>query len=190
MTGDAGGAETRYLGTDHIGSEGEDGHPVVAMDENWVHIDGKLVCYEAEPVRETDEGVVFTGKVKARLNDRKTIKLVIQWDAVKEGADAPAEGRVIGYESESLLDNLLDSKGNKNLEAGDRIEFLFDYYDKEGNLISTKTEGGAVVVTKQGRLKVTDEPIGDCDIVFGGVLTDIYQRVMTTEQMEMHLPQE
>ena len=183
------GAETRYLGTDHIGSDDVDGHPVIAMDENWVHIGGKLVCYEAEPIRRTDEGDVFTGKVKARLNEKKTITLKIEWNAVEKGSDAPAEGRVVGYDSDSLLDSILDSKGNKNLEAGDRIEFLFDYYDKEGNLIATRPEGGQLVVTKQSRLKVTDEPLGECDIVFGGVLTDIYQRVMTTEQLEMHLSQ-
>ena len=186
------GTLSRYLGTDHIGSIDADGNPMVSMDDNWVHIDGRLVCYEAEPVQETDEGEVFTGKVKARLNDTYNVKLKIEWDAVKSDSDAPVTGHVVGFDYEdsgSLLTNFLASKGPTQLEAGDTIEFLFDYYDEEGNLVTTKPVGKRLVVTKQDRLTVTDEPLGECDITFGGALTDIYQRVMTTEQIEMHLPQ-
>ena len=32
-----------------------------------------------------------------------------------------------------------------------------------------------------------DKALGECDIVFGGVLTDVYQRTMTTEKIEAHV---
>ena len=185
--GEANGAAMRYLGSDHIGSDDANGHPLIGMDGDWVHIDGKLVCYEAQPVRVTDDGDVFTGTVKARLNDKKDIQLKIEWDPVADEADAPVQGHVIGYDSDSVWDSLVGTKDTKILKAGDTIEFLFDYYDKEGNLVKEKQSGGKVRVTKQNRLTVSDEPIGDCDIYLGGVLTDVYQRVMTTEQIEMHV---
>ena len=181
---DADGAVMRYLGSDHIGSDDADGHPMIAMDENWVHIGGELVCYEAQPVRETDDGDVFTGEVKARLNGKKDITLKIEWDPVEEGSDKPAQGRVTGYDSETLLDFLSETKSVKDLEAGDTIQFLFDYYDANGKLVDTHPAGGKIRITKQNRLVVEDAPLGDCDISFGGVLTDVYQRVMTTEQIE------
>ncbi|MBQ9061017.1 MAG: hypothetical protein IJ128_07725 [Firmicutes bacterium] len=190
--GEASGAEQRYLGSDYIGSEDGDGHPLINMDDNWVHVGGKLVCYEAEPVKETDKGDVYTGRVRARLNGAIDIILHIEWDPVDENAEAPVAGHVTGYEyaySEELsglLDSILHEKKNlKDLKAGDRIQFLFDYYDKEGNLIETTPAGGKIRVTKQSRIDVTDEPIGSGEIVFGGLLTDVYQRVMTTEQIEM-----
>ncbi|MDO4176845.1 MAG: hypothetical protein Q4D99_05145 [Bacillota bacterium] len=31
------------------------------------------------------------------------------------------------------------------------------------------------------------QAIGPCEIQFGGVLTDVYKRVMTTEQVEMKI---
>ena len=184
---DADGAVMRYLGSDHIGSDDADGHPMIAMDENWVHIGGELVCYEAQPVRETDDGDVFTGDVKARLNGKKDITLKIEWDPVEEGSDKPAQGHVTGYDSETLLDFLSETKSVKDLEAGDTIQFLFDYYDANGKLVDTRPAGGKIRITKQNRLVVEDAPLGDCDISFGGVLTDVYQRVMTTEQIEVYM---
>ena len=37
------------------------------------------------------------------------------------------------------------TKGKFSLDPGDRIEFLFDYYDAEGNLAKTEAVGGARV---------------------------------------------
>lgn len=191
---DDGGAAERYLGSDYIGSEDEGGYPLITMDENWVHVGGQMVCYEAEPVRETDEGDVYTGNVRARLNDMMDITLHIEWDPSDENADTPETGHVTGYEYdygeglENFLDQYFEDKKNmRNLKAGDTIQFMFDYYDKEGKLIRTEPAGGKIRVTKQERIKVTDEPIGSGEIVFNGVLTDVYQRVMTTEQIEMPL---
>ena len=47
--------------------------------------------------------------------------------------------------------------------------------------------GKTIRVIKQSDLSVEDAPMKDCDIVFNGVLTDVYQRTMTTEQLEVHI---
>ncbi|MCQ2547029.1 MAG: clostripain-related cysteine peptidase [Clostridia bacterium] len=180
------GAVSRYLGRDHLGDEDAKGNPTVAMDDCWVHVGNELVCYEAEPAMETEDGCIFTGKIRARLNGEDDITLNVEWDPVDEDSDVPAVGHITGYDDESFL-SFLNEKGSLDLEAGDSIQFLFDYYDKEGNLIKTKPAGGKIRVTKQSRLEVTDKPIGPCEIQFGGVLTDVYQRVMTTEQVEMEI---
>ena len=79
------------------------------------------------------------------------------------------------------------AKGMETLEAGDTLEFLFDFYDDEGNLVSTKTYGKKVRVTSDRRIAVKDESLGECDIQFGGLLTDIYQRTFLTEMLEAHV---
>ena len=81
----------------------------------------------------------------------------------------------------------MDMKGLHKLKAGDTLQFIFDTYDAEGNLVKSQPEGGKVRVTKQNRLKASDAPLQSCDISFGGVLTDVYQRTMTTEMIEAHI---
>ena len=174
-----------YLGSDHIGSLDENENPLVAVDGTWPHIGGALICYNAEPVRETDEGTVFSGTTKALLNGKNEIELRIECDPVNTEEGQPAEGHITGYE---LTDDLFafSARGMRNLEAGDTLEFLFDFYDDEGELIKTDTWGKKVYVTSDRRIAVTDDPLGECDIQFGGMLTDVYQRTFLTELLDAH----
>ncbi len=184
------GGEMRYLGTDQRNGTDEDGNPTVIMDGNWVHIDGEAVCYEAEPVRETDDGKIYSGKVRARLNDEEDIILLIEWDPVKDDSKTnAANGRITGYypASSELFSSFLNERGTKSLETGDTIQFIFDICDEQGNIKKTAPAGKTVRVIKQGDIKVENSPMGECDVVFGGLLTDIYQRTMTTEKIEQHI---
>lgn len=182
------GGNMVYMGRDHIGAEDAEGHPLVGMDDTWVHINGQPVCYEAEPVKETEKGDIYSGKVRARLNDEEDIVLNIEWEPAKEGTQ-PTKGKIIGYDrvSESIFASIMDSRETLNLKAGDTIQFLFDSYDGEGNLLKTATVGDKIRVTKQSRIKVEDAPMAVDNIRIGGVLTDIYQRTMTTEMLDLDL---
>ena len=51
----------------------------------------------------------------------------------------------------------------------------------------TDTYGKKVRVLRDGALSVKDEPFGECDLQFGGMLTDIYQRTFLTETLETHV---
>ena len=179
-----------YLGRDHIGGTDAAGHPTVDMDDSWVHIGGELVCYEADAPRETKAGTVYSGRVPARLNDEEDILLNIEWDPVKDEESGEAvKGHVTGYQTteSGLLSDFLDTKGTLTLEGGDTIQFIFETYDGEGNLVKRAPAGGKVRVRKQSRLAVEDLPLEAGHITFGGVLTDIYQRTMTTEMVEVDL---
>lgn len=184
-----GGRKLQYLGKDQIGGVDENGHPTITMDENWVHVGGELVCYEADPIRTTKNGDVFSGKVRARLNDEEDIMLTIEWDPVKENEEGPEKGHVTGYypiDTDSFSD-VLTSRGTKSLQTGDAIQFIFDICDENGDVIKTAPSGNVIRVIKQSDLTVEDKPMKGCEIVFNGVLTDIYQRTMTTEQLEMKI---
>ena len=174
-----------YLGSDHIGSLDENGNPMVALDGTWPHIGGELIAYYAEQPRETEEGTVFSGKTRALLNGKTEVELFIECDPVQEGSEQPAEGRVVGYE---LVNDpfAFTEKGMRSLEAGDKLRFLFDFYDDEGNLVRTDTYGKTVRVMSDKSIAVKDEPLGKGDIQFGGMLTDIYQRTFLTEMLEAH----
>jgi hypothetical protein len=176
----------RYLGTDQIGGTDANGHPLIDADDTWININGRLVCYTADEPRETDDGIVYSGHVNARLNNVSDILIYVEWDPVKEDGDV-STGHITGYE---YMDDeeAFSEKGLKEFRTGDSIQFLFDYYDDEGKVISDReTYGSRLIVTKPENLKATDEPLGECDIQFGGVLTDIYQREIMTEAAEAHI---
>lgn len=181
--------ELRYLGSDHIGGEDENGHPTIGMDESWIHINGEIVCYQAEPSRDTDEGVVYSARIPARLNGEDDIMLLVEWDPIKDGDTGSPKGHVTGYYEmgTELSSSVLNARGTQSLNTGDTLQFIFDTYDTEGNVLRSKPQGNTIRVIKQSDLIVEDSPLGECDIVFDGVLTDVYQRTMTTEQLEMHI---
>ncbi|MBE6041086.1 MAG: hypothetical protein E7220_01030 [Clostridiales bacterium] len=175
----------RFLGYDHVGDNDADGHPMVDMDDMWIHINGRLVYYDAKTPRETEEGTVFSGDTKALLNGEDEIIVHIEWDPVKGDEDA-VTGHVTGYDF--VEDEFaFMSKGMQSFNTGDSIEFLFDYYDEEGNLISTEPYGDNIRVTKPENLKAEDKPLPEGDVQFLGVLTDVYQRELMTEVLEGHI---
>ena len=186
----------RYLGKDRLAQFDEHGYGRVAFDGIWVSVGGQPVCYEDDSYRETDEGVVFTATTKAILNDELRVILHIEWDPVSADTDESLKGHITGYDiimNENPLLQLLgeqlttalNGKAMAELEPGDRLQFLFDYYDEEGNLVTTEPYGDTVTITKGENLSVeyAKLPKGD-NVVFGGVLIDVYQRVMTTEKIE------
>ena len=87
----------RFLGNDHVGDNDENGHPMVDVDDMWIHINGHLVYYDAQQPRETEAGTVFSGDTRARLNGQDEIIIHIEWDPAKEGEDAEVS-RIIGYD--------------------------------------------------------------------------------------------
>ena len=175
-----------YLGNDHIGSVDEQGRALIGVDNTWPHIGGELISYDADVPYETEQGIVFNGTTEALLNGRTRIILHIECEPVSDDLEQPAEAYISGYE---IADNPLAfaQKGLESFEAGDTIQFVFDYYDEEGNLIKKEPYGKKVRVFNNKPLTVKDEPLGECDIQFCGMLTDIYERTFVTETMEVHL---
>ena len=175
-----------YLGSDHIGALDENGNPMVALENSWPHIGGALIAYNAEQARETEEGTIFSGRTRAILNDRTQIEILIECDPVKEESDQPAEAHILGYVPADDPFSFM-SKGLETLEAGDKLQFLFDFYDEQGNLVKTDTYGKTVRILRNDDVAVKDEPFGECDLEFGGMLTDVYQRTFRTEMLETHV---
>lgn len=137
----------KYLGMDDLGATDDAGHPLVAMDGTWVHVAGRPCCYQAKGSRLTEEGTIFTGTTKALVNGVEST-IYIEWDPITEESGDAVEGHVTGY-NETQLDDVLsfvggispeltslltDGKAMRQLQPGDRVEFLFDYYDDAASL--------------------------------------------------------
>ena len=173
-----------YIGQEHFYDEDAEGHPLVSMDGVWAHINGNIVCYEADDSIVTDEGTVYRGHAKAKLNGKENITLHIEWDPVKEDSEGEIKGHVTGYSRDDEKEFFFMKKGLEQFETGDTIEFLFDFYDEEGNLTKTGTYGNKLRVITDDMLTISDEllPAGT-EVQYFEVLTDVYQRELMTEEI-------
>lgn len=180
-----------YLGQEHFSKQDADGHQLLYLPDKWASIGGRLVCYETETATETDDGLVYNGSVRARLNGTEDITLHIEWDPVKNGDENEADktegsdelkGRILGYSLDDEEDLFFMRKGYEHLETGDVIEFMFDWYDDNGKVVRTAPYGKSIRVITEDRLSVTDEPFeAGTALEYYGILTDVYQRELMTE---------
>ena len=171
-----------YLGMDDAGRLDEQGHPMITTDGTWISIDGQPIYYEPSGMRETENGTVFTGISKAKLNGDKEVILYIEWEPVKDG-EAPEKGTIVGYDPVNLEQAFM-RKGTDELEPGETLDFLFDFYDEEGKLIETKTVGRPYLVVKTDSITISNQKLGSCVLEHGIVLTDAYQRKFQSELVE------
>ena len=75
-------------------------------------------------------------------------------------------------------------KGLEQFVTGDNVEFLFDYYDEEGNLIKTEPYGDRLTIITDDRLNVSDDLLeSGTELQYFGILTDVYQRELITEEI-------
>ena len=171
----------KYLGMDYDGWEDADGHPMIATDGTWIMLEGQPIYYEATTSRLSEEGTIFSGISKARLNGSTDVILYIEWEPMNENT-VSAKGRIIGYDLAEDEDAFME-KGSKQLQTGDTLDFVFDFYDEEGNVIATKADGKTYRIITSDNITVTDEPIGSCTLQHGLLLTDVYQRKFQSEMV-------
>ena len=173
-----------YIGREHFTDVDEEGRPLVSMDGMWAHINGHLVCYETEEPLVTEEGTIYRGSVRAKLNGDEDITLHIEWDPVTEDTEEEVAGHVTGYSRDDEEVSFFMKKGLEQFKPGDVVEFIFDFYDEEGNLLRTESYGSKLHIITDEHLAVRDELLESGTIVqYFGVLTDVYQRDLMTEEI-------
>ena len=174
----------RYLGSDYVA--GAKDNQTIFMDDQWTHINNNLICYEAKQTKQTDKGTVYTGTTRALLNGKDEIIINIEWEPMNTKTLNSYKATIIGY---SYVDEFkaFMSKGLKQFQSGDRLDFYFDYYDMQGIFLKKETYGGTLLITNPDYLVISARELRNCDIVFNGVLTDVYQRQFLTEQIEYHI---
>ena len=178
------GAKLRMLGTDYSFTKDADRKYAIDPDGTWVFINGRAVSYTATGVSETEQGFVYKGDVKARLNNLENIIIHVEWDAVQKGVQ-PTEGMVTGYDYADENMPIFMSRGTQKFETGDKIEFIFDYQDEDGKIIGTESCGGSLRVTSPEKISVSRRSLGKGELRYMGRLTDVYQREYLTEGIDV-----
>ena len=84
--------------------------------------------------------------------------------------DEDVYGTILG--AQKIYEEDVEAKGLVEIEAGDEIDFLCDYYDYDGNFEEVHYLKGTLVVGEEGvSMGVTEL---DADVLYSYVLTDIY----------------
>ena len=92
------------------------------------------------------------------------------------------QGHVTGYSRERDNGLFFMKKGLEQFRTGDRIEFMFDVYDENGQLTDYVSYGKPLTVLSDGQLTIKDAPLGEgTELEYYGILTDVYQRELMTE---------
>ena len=200
----------RYLGAVSTSQLDADGHAMICPDDSWVNVGGRLVCYQDTGMRETENGLIYTGTTKAKLNGLLDVTVLIEWNPVASEQEAPVTGKVVGYELDLGLDSMFgalreaigediydlassefghgfEGKANGTFRPGDRLEFKFDYYDTDGKLVKSENYGRLFVVKRMEDIDVSRGKLPESDLLYSAVITDVYQRTMQSDMVEEHV---
>ncbi len=164
------------LGIDNVYDLDEDGNILAPADRTWVTIDGQVVAYYRIETVGDQSNYRITGRVPAELNG-VAVNLILVFDS--ENPNGYVAGACYDYvdgETEMVAKNLTE------LNEGDTLDFVCDYYDFEGNFQSRYYLGDTMTITgSMEDLEITNTDVGDGLCLAAYCFTDIYDEQYWTE---------
>ena len=176
------------LGSDNIFDIDKDGHYMIEFNDTWVAINGVLVALHPGTPKDVGDGkVIYSGTVDATLNFMDPIKIYIEWVDI---GDQEGKGEVLGYlpadeDSDDIDENGMP-RGIKQFKTSNVVTFLYDWYDSDGNYLSTAAGHLPINIGTSG-LTVTQKDISSEEYYYYGLLRDVLNRTIKTEELH-HLP--
>ena len=158
------------------------GHPRLKFNEKWLAINDILVAVHPGQTRRGKDGLMtYTGTVDASLNFMEPITIYIEW---KNWGGTDISGKILGYlPSDKDSDDIDESgmpRGIKQFKSSNVVTFRYDWYDKEGNYLSTALGHLPISVGVYG-LKLSQRDISSEDYLYYGILRDVMNRTLKTE---------
>ncbi len=152
-----------------------DGDTLIAdTDRNWLSIDGNVVAYyHTDTIELGDDKYSINGYVPALLNGER-VKLMIVFD--NENPNGFIAGAVPDYVS-GETDTV--AKSMTELNDGDKIDFLCDFYDYDYQYQDSYYIGDTVTYHDNMTISNTDVGSGEVRLMYR--ITDIYDQVYWTE---------
>ncbi|MBQ9827684.1 MAG: peptidase C11 [Lachnospiraceae bacterium] len=167
------------LGYDNVFEFTEDGDLLAPTDRTWVAVNGQTVAYYRLSTSGDENDYVITGYIPAYLNGDRVILFVVFDD---ENPDGYIAGATYDY-SETDADVI--AKNLTEINDGDEIDFICDFYDYDGNYQESYYLGKTLTV-KGGMsgLKISNEDIGKDKAYAMYTFTDIYGEQYWSDAIE------
>ena len=162
------------MGLDNVYTFDDDGNLIADTDDTWVAIDGQPVAYYHTDTTEFgNDRYSISGYVPAYLNDER-VNLIIVFDSENpNGYIAGASTDYINSETDTVAKNMIE------LEAGDTLDFICDYYTYDGTYSDSYYLGEQIIVTDN--MEISNVSVGDGNLKISYCFTDIYNQVYWTE---------
>lgn len=156
------------LGYDTIFDFDEKGRLIGDTDRTWLAIDGQPVAYYYEDTVDDGENYTITGRVPVLLNGERA-NLILVFDNEKpKGYIAGARTDYVEGETETV------AKGMVELQVGDTLDFICDYYSYDGEFIDSYFLGEQMTVT--AGMLISNVDVGEGDVKVTYRFTDIYNQ--------------
>jgi len=155
------------LGLDNVYSFNPDGDLVVEYDGTWIALNGQIVPYYLIDSVEEGEAYSIRGRVPALLNDERVEIILLFDDQNPYGVVAGARRVYADGETDTL------AKGLMQLQEGDVIDFLCDYYSYDGDYQASYLFGDRFIVDG-GEIEISNVLIDGGETVASFCLTDLY----------------
>lgn len=163
------------LGLDNIYSFDDNGALVASTDRTWLAIDGQPVAYYHLDTVDDGENYTITGRVPAMLNDQRVNLILVFDNETPHGYIAGAQP-VYGEDVEVVAKNMVE------LNDGDQLDFICDYYSYSGEYQDSYFLGEKKTVNGSMQISNVDVGIGAVRITYR--FTDIYNQEYWSETLE------
>lgn len=157
------------LGMDNVFDFDDEGNLKSQTDKTWLAINGQIVAYYVVDIQGTSDSYAITGRVPCYLNGDRC-NLILVFDSSNE--DGYVAGACYDYvegETETVSKNLTE------IEAGDKIDFICDYYGYDKSYQDSYYLGETMTVSgSMSDMIIENLPVGEGDVLVTYRFTDIY----------------
>lgn len=167
------------LGLDNAFEWDESGNLLAPTDRSWLAIDGQIVAYYHIDTTGDSDDYTITGRVPVYLNDERA-ELIIVFDSANE--NGYVAGACFDYHDGDVE---VAAKNLTELQPGDTLDFICDYYSYDGTFNDSYYLGEQMTVTTDmSDMQISNLVIEDKDILVSFAFTDTYGNVLYTDGLK------
>ncbi len=164
------------LGFDNVFEFDANGDLIGETDRTWLAINGQPVAYYYLDTMDDGANYSITGRVPALLNGERVDLLLVFDNKNSYGYIAGARTVYTEGETETV------AKAMTELQAGDTLDFLCDYYSYDGEYMDSYYLGEQMTVTDN--MVISNVDVGEGAVKVTYRFTDIYNQQYWTEVFE------
>ncbi len=164
------------LGLDNVFEFDENGCLIGETDRTWLAINGQPVAYYYLDTVIEGDNYTITGHVPALLNGERVNLILVFDNEHPYGYIAGARTDYVEGETETI------AKGMSQLQVGDTLDFLCDYYSYTGEYQDSYYLGEQMTVTED--MTISNVDVGEGAVRVTYRFTDIYNQQYWTPAFE------
>lgn len=166
------------MGLDPVFSFDDNGGLIPERDRTWVAINGQPVAYYHVSTMLDENGKeVFTGRVPVLLNGERAELIIVNDSSSEYGYIAGAS-----YDYDPSV-TLTVPKAMLQLNPGDTLDFVCDYYNYDGTYSDSYLLGEQMTVSDDMKISYVD--VGSGGVVISYRFTDIYNQEYWSEFIDL-----